>query len=673
MAATNSPYLPSLEPCLKGETILLYVYLPLALKMQAYSSVRSWKDAYLALRQHLSQVRKQRLLRQNQSSPGASVPDHESIDPHLLAFLSHNVSATHLTNPFEPFRSPSTESRAELDSYTAAINITDAGPNGLYDVRKVKDDAIWLSNETRIAETAALRLVVLEWQSRARSLLLASTTEQNRSSTEPDTFGNSLRASSFFARSMQLNGSMTEHNAGDGAFHTDQGRKHRLLHLYLSERLHILRITDLLVRWYVEGTLFFQNVSQDSPITRLADRITNAVCTAKSNDRNDDSRLNELTGALQQRLNRLQSGSGWYAADGGNAEVEAAWLQSQVEELIPILQLLHCALNIVHASAPSIIAYFRLMVRTSFLDLQVVSSSIDYCCFDLTDCQPSTQSYTLDLTKILASLVSAKFLSGERIDRIAAPQENTVNNESVDTLNSLVIQAASSSNTLASMPIYSWVIFLMRLSDQQTQANAATLPTYLEEDNIKNLANAAVDNMGFFDVIPQVTASLRKVYKDNHDFGLENDIRLSFLQVLLFSMQRGLVVYSESIIWALLSILDIDRSYWDAEEYGVLDTSSPAQLGADTLQYWLDYARGRFPLETQTLMKILKGVLRVGAIGMEGWLFFSPYLYHSDVFTDVLNPNFNEYEEAEYAPVDHSFPEEVPEPVRYFIQLSTLR
>jgi nuclear pore complex protein Nup188 len=262
-------------------------------------------------------------------------------------------------------------------------------------VKNIKADALWLSQEAKIAETEALRLVVLEWQSRAKMRLLSANAREESDPTKDMSLGNSFQ-SSFLARSAPFRSSIFNPDGPDDGFNTTDGLKSRLLRLYLTERLHVLRTADLLMRHYMESRLWQWDGPHDEfvDIGRL---ITQRVCHDDLSSQAIDDCLGTFTIALSQRVGRLESGSGWYTSEGGRPDLEAVWLQTQVDELVPILQLFFCVLDRVYATAQSTTAFFSLMDNTSFFDFSHSELVSNFLTFRLIACANVSKAPTLCL------------------------------------------------------------------------------------------------------------------------------------------------------------------------------------------------------------------------------------------------------------------------------------
>ena len=359
MAADNSTYLPLLEPCLKGETLLLSVLLDCAAANQLTTS-RSWRDAYDAV----SSI----VVRDRNREPDAGGSKANKVaqifeQPSIVAFLKDPVVSRCLLNAFEPFPPPSPIAKAELEKSTSAVNAS-CGQKAPYDVKQVKDDTLWLANEAKVEETAALRIAVLEWQLRPRDRLLWSDPDGAAFAADT-TMGASFNASASFSQSF-----LAEVRAADGSFETEDERRARLLRLYLQERLHVLRLADLLIRFYMEHGSSKDRTPQ---LLETGKSLFSAICKTEAKAIKHESCVHEFVGALQQRINRIESGSGWYANEGGSDLLELAWSQAQVDEMVPILQL---TLSVVYKAVPSsksTLSYFELMKERHFFDFNLVS------------------------------------------------------------------------------------------------------------------------------------------------------------------------------------------------------------------------------------------------------------------------------------------------------------
>jgi nuclear pore complex protein Nup188 len=283
--------------------------------------------------------------------------------PSIVAFLKDPAASRCLLNAFEPFPPPSPKEKAAFERLTSAVN-PPCGQKVPYDITQVKDDTLWLANEAKVEETTALRIVVLEWQLRPRDRLLS--TDPDGATSADTAMGASFNGSASFSQSF-----LAEVRDTDGSFDSEEARRARLLRLYLQERMHVLRLADLLIRFYMEHV----SLPKDRLPQLLATgkSLFSAICKTESKAIKHEACVHEFVEALQQRINRIESGSGWYAKEGANEHLELAWSQAQVEEMVPILQL---TLSVIYKAIPSsksTLSYFELMKERHFFDFSLVS------------------------------------------------------------------------------------------------------------------------------------------------------------------------------------------------------------------------------------------------------------------------------------------------------------
>lgn len=176
----------------------------------------------------------------------------------VSAFLRDEYVNNLIQNPTKTFTTPSAQTKADFETKTAAINVVPA-PNDQYDLAVIKEDALWLSKAANIDEVAALRIVVLEFQSRARSHLTGPLSTQDVTNIQEAAGVSDAQASSILAL---LNVSaVADAEATWAEFEKESSRRQRLLATYLSERRSFLSAADLLITFlYYSPTLLPQEV-----------------------------------------------------------------------------------------------------------------------------------------------------------------------------------------------------------------------------------------------------------------------------------------------------------------------------------------------------------------------------------------------------------------------------
>ncbi|KAK3357224.1 nucleoporin subcomplex protein binding to Pom34-domain-containing protein [Lasiosphaeria hispida] len=209
---TDRTYFPPLEECLTSKILIL-----------------SWKSV-------------------------ASALDDKSVDritsAALSAFLKDAYVHQLLKSPTTTFEPPSAQSKTDFETKTAAINVIPA-PNDRYNISEIKDDARWLSETANINQVIALRIVVVEYQSRAHSHLTGPLSTQDVVNIQEAAGVSDAQASSILAL---LNVSVVADAESTWAdFETKTSRRQRILTTYLSERRSFLSAADTLVTFLLHS------------------------------------------------------------------------------------------------------------------------------------------------------------------------------------------------------------------------------------------------------------------------------------------------------------------------------------------------------------------------------------------------------------------------------------
>ena len=312
---------------------------------------RSWKTTFTALSQLQGPI----------ELADHALQEHLT-SPHVFQLLS---------KPFAPFSAPTPQTKSSLETKTSAINVS-PNPQGRYDIKQIQDDTKWLSKETNIDEIAALRIAVLEWQSRPASLLLQGNYAEIAPNVKPALGGKllDLNGSQSFrhTRGFPLRNQNTKSSDDAGA------RRIRLLEIYLTERRYIIKSCE-----HVVFVALCQLASQDgklsSPLSsdwmgKLGSDIIAAWSLQEGVDGTNKDFFITSVEALQSRVLGLEQGSGWFK-DDFREELEQAWARNQLLEMIDILRimllLLESSADLTRSDA--ILAWFRFMEASGFFEI----------------------------------------------------------------------------------------------------------------------------------------------------------------------------------------------------------------------------------------------------------------------------------------------------------------
>jgi nuclear pore complex protein Nup188 len=204
-----------------------------------------------------------------------------------------------------------------------------------------------LAGEAKFDEVAALRIVVLEWQKRPAARLLSGNYDADTAVLDDNIFAPTPPP---------------EGRKDAAVKSSTQQRRTALLRLYLSERLHILKASELLLRSLdtPQDAELVANPSIDTP----ANVLFHAFCP----DYDFSKFLHICADALQVRVDCMNKGPGWMALEDGDVPAEESWLETQIMETITILQLIFdvSVLDTEIPSAKSLISFFHFLEGMNF-------------------------------------------------------------------------------------------------------------------------------------------------------------------------------------------------------------------------------------------------------------------------------------------------------------------
>lgn len=323
-------YFPALEKCLDGEHPLI-----------------SWSDVY------------------------AAVTDSDNLERNASVekFLRDDSVAAILNQPLTAFPAPSPKSKTEFETKTAPIHVQPSS-TGRYDINQVKQDAQWLSKEAGVEELAALRIVILEWQQRAAAQLLSEWSEEEKLSLRDATISAGFGTTTSRDPSEIAGADLSE-------FNNDKQRHGRLLATLWSEKVHVLKVSAVLLGFAQPSEVQpvkSKSKSQKPKIKSWVENVGRSVWTAQT--ASPDFFVQCLK-ALEDRLGLLGDSSKWPASVAEDEELTPAFATALFTELAVIMRVafVHVAASSGISDAASVKAWFGLMDQSYFLtELQVVSS-----------------------------------------------------------------------------------------------------------------------------------------------------------------------------------------------------------------------------------------------------------------------------------------------------------
>lgn len=269
------------------------------------------------------------------------------------------------------FPEPSTQSKTEFNSKTAAIHV-ETNAKKSFDLQEIKADAQWLSERARIDEITALRIVVLEWQNRPAARLTTTFSSEEATSLQSAAGSDNLRVSVAGPNLASIL-KQTAGDAGSSTFDTEESRRLRLRALYLSERSHLLKTFRKLL------ALSYHTPAEQAPLNTHENDLVKLGITIfqeKYTGQGLYKLLEACITAVQNRLQDLESSGSWLGAAESNEETEDIWRTTLVEEIVHILQIMFHQLRASQAvpCGALLLSWLELMIEYDFLErLQAVS------------------------------------------------------------------------------------------------------------------------------------------------------------------------------------------------------------------------------------------------------------------------------------------------------------
>lgn len=257
------------------------------------------------------------------------------LDPTIIRHIEDPAAIQVITNCFNPAK-PDYQSKAQFDTLTSAVNITPS-PNGQYDMKTLKDDASWLSQTTKIDEVLALRITILEWQSR-----------------------------------LGRQAAMNLEESGLKEFNSVKMRRQRLLEVLFEEQSWLLRCVEIIIERGVYGPLKQQDTSSESAVIKnLATALTESWNLAPM--QHDGSWFNLIRDYLQLQVDSVQSGVNLFSPDDMQdyftEHLFTLCIETSIVQVVHGLQIILIIQRSFHSlSAPQLVVdWFLWMDTTEFL------------------------------------------------------------------------------------------------------------------------------------------------------------------------------------------------------------------------------------------------------------------------------------------------------------------
>ncbi|KAF2838335.1 hypothetical protein M501DRAFT_956769 [Patellaria atrata CBS 101060] len=581
----KSKYLPPLDECLSGQSPLL-----------------SWKAVYEGL-----------------SATSPPKPSHA-----IIQFLVEKPSVKIYREPLQPFPANNQGSKQEFDAKTAVINIPQSGA-GRFDINQIKEDALWLSAKAKLDEVISLRIAILEWQNRSKVRLLSGFTEEEVISVQ-DAAGTLNFGACTFLPGSSIITAPVQMNPDSSSSQTQ--RRFRIWTLYLSERVHVIRVSEILFRIGFSSTRTEnESIWKENPLILIGRKLVDFI-RPKSNIVNHT--VSRYVQALRGCFENYEKGCGIDTGPDENIDFESIWRQTQILIVIHLLQSLYVLLRYKDdvSTSEDIESWFNFTADYSFFAELTLIPSIQHL---LALLQSLLAVVSLDLMnmRVCQSYLNAAF-AGE-VKTTSQSQESVeflTHQPSITKLTNVLLKAMDAGPNPMVPSILAWSFLLGEIRgyaqsliddgrSKQSLNPVAKAFIDAEEamgtdtaDIVPRLARFAADQCQGYSMIAEMSTIFSTAFSGYADKDLENHLRLSLLDFLCRSLDY--VQYSGDIVLAALAIISGARSPVTPGHHRsiLIDDVAHKFYEDDVLRRRIfDEAMSRFPHETLPFLKICRAFL----------------------------------------------------------------
>ncbi|ROT42839.1 hypothetical protein SODALDRAFT_288420 [Sodiomyces alkalinus F11] len=636
-------YFPPVEECLKGDTVIL-----------------SWKLVAAALTDSSGALRHTETLAQ---------------------FLADDHVRSLLQDPSLAFAAPSDTTKSDFETRTAAIHVTPT-KNEHYDTNVIKADATWLSKAANINLVSALRVVIVECQSRPASQLTGPLSIQDAINLQEAVGVSNAQSSSL----VPIPGATRDADAIWADFGTEEARRLRIFQTYLSERRYLVMTADL-----IHGETLCSEAKQ---ITSGRNSSEPSYPSLGDPSSSDETLIANNMKALTRIIDSLANGFEKEINDNSlqAEDTDLNWQRTLLTELVHTLSVIFQALDRTSdsfAAPETVMEWFSLMEAYVFLNgITLVHESINSLVLPIQILICAICLRLLNPTRSMAFLAQEVDLH---------PEENNPYLSSPEVLGKIhdaILTAAGAGCESQSPVIFAWAVISHRMvvshsersekrdtlqnqKSQETFESGALLrpssgrrlsagsivsldglpfdgflvASGLKDDThvIESLAQAVTSQGGLYDVLSQMTVAACDPNQGSFSSSVASRIRLTFIDFLKATYPP--VGYQSDPVTALLSILSVGQGYWDLDLSPSSSRPSPDvayNVLQDTtaLECYLYPAFSRYPFEFLPFLNFSRALASPSATDESADVVVN-ILRKTPSLTFVLPDDFQDFELAQ--------------------------
>ena len=577
----------------------------------------------------------------------------------IRSFLSHPTPKARLSQLYPTFPQPSSQSRSAFETQTAAINVT-ASASTQYDIEQIKGDATWLSTEVQIDEIEALRLTVLEWQSRPESRL-----KSGFSDAELASLRDGLGIEYVEAVDLVPGGGFSR---DDTSFDSEDSRRTRLLQTFFSEKAQLsgfayaslahLRLQHERKTGGSHAVVSDWQVILPEPPRQSPSDAVHGACDA-------------ITASVE-----CLGGRSWAVDEVHQARLNDDSATSILKSVASTLRtlLLEIEDSTIVVAAGVILEWLQLMAPTEHFasfssDLPVQQSVIGVI-------RSTASIITLAL---LGPQQALQTLVEESPETLTAnvPEKFFLDKDNVADINNMLLTAAGSASIYASLGVLAWALILVEIRDQantakesreskQTQraiergvndstgrrSSTSSIGSYSQsvfedilaevtaasfvDDPVDSLLHAAVRSANVFDYVAQLCL------QSSNESTIVSTYGLRLMQELLRTA-RPIVGYEADLLDAQLALLSCPIKHSPSSYSIVFDPRKNFIEDPFLMETFFDAALQRFPYEALPFLRICKSLAQAPVFDEDGTQYVTFRLRRLDTYTQAAVNGFTAY------------------------------
>lgn len=578
-------------------------------------------------------------------------------------FLQDRYVTDLVRSPAKAFAKPTPQSKSEFETKTAAIHVTPT-PNEKYDIKAIKEDSLWLSSSFGINEVAALRIVVIEFQSRPQSHLAGPFSTQDIINLHQAVGADGTQANTLLAF---VNAADTaDADAIWADFNTQAGRRRRLVDLCMSERRYFMASVDGVL------TLTLNEASPDTDAAKaeLSAEVLMAVFGQKQpgDVRSDTRSLEKLVSTYLELVPECladpdtHSPAAFKDVNILSEELGLVWTRASLTETLHLLASIFRIIDLfpTFLSADIVSNWFRFVDAYGFLDQLQGSDELTAEVI-----QPIKHLVCIISMRLLSLARAVMFLDGE-ISLQANEDCYFTSGSTLKEIHESVVNAANAGLLTSGPVIFSWALILQRMlrshherlelrdlqQNRQAQEGFERELEHVEErpgvgrrssagsvvsmetqsydrfleisftsnslqwdlQEVENMAGAVTAGGQLYDFMTDIALSMGRAQNAAFHPSLGSRVRLVLLDFLKISFP--VTGYISEPVTTLLAVLSAGQGYWDIQSRKSLPLSEDVvAVALDDpliLQFYILQALQRYPYEFlpfTSLCKILSTCL----------------------------------------------------------------